>query len=164
MNERKPTAVAVAMGPAGCSNRGGGKMRSHLLAAAAAAVSFSVTAAIAEEFADIKGKWVGKVEAVALGTPTHVQNPSPDPRNPGLSESDVTLTITGQQGARFWGTFASAGGSEPIIGVFSGSRDFVFVDHDGYTSGTVRADGVIEWVYGRGGDTMVAAHAILKHE
>jgi hypothetical protein len=140
------------------------KMRSNLLAAAAMAFAFSVTAAIAEDFADITGKWVGKVEAVALGTPTHVQNPSPNPQDPGLSESDVTLAITRQEGARFWGTFASAGGSEPIIGVFSGPRDFIFVDHDGYTKGTVRADGVIEWVYGRGGDTMVAAHAILKRE
>jgi hypothetical protein len=139
-------------------------MRNRVLVAALLAFGAGTTGALSDDFADIEGKWVGKVEAVAIGTPRHVGNPSPDPNDPGLSESDVTLTVEGQEGRRFWGTFSSAGGSEPIIGVFSDPQHFLFVDSEGYTAGTVRPDGVIEWTYGRGGATMVAAHATLSRE
>lgn len=138
-------------------------MRNKLLAAALVLIG-SASCAIAQDFADIKGKWVGKTEAIAIGTPVHTTNPNTNAREPGLSERDVTLTITGQKGRRFWGTFASSGGSEPIIGIFSGPGRFVFIDRDGYTNGTVRPDGTIEWIYQRAGDTMVAAYVTLKRE
>jgi hypothetical protein len=143
---------------------GEGEMRNNLLVVAFFALIGSASCALAQDFADIKGKWTGKTEAVALGTPVHTKNPNPNPKDPGLSESDVTLTITGQKGRRFWGTFASAAGSEPIIGIFSRPGQFVFIDRDGYTNGTVRPDGTIEWIYQRAGDTMVAAHVTLKRE
>ena len=139
-------------------------MRNNLLAAAFVALIGSASCAIAQDFTDIQGKWVGKTEAIAIGTPVHSNNPNPKSRDAALSERDVTLTVTGQKGRRFWGTFASTGGSEPIIGVFSGPGRFVFIDRDGYTNGTVRPDGTIEWIYQRSGDTMVAAYVTLKRQ
>jgi hypothetical protein len=139
-------------------------MRNNLLAAAFVALIGSTGCAMAQDFTNLQGKWVGKTEAIAIGTPVHSNTPSPNPREPGLSERDVTLTITGQKGRRFWGTFASSGGSEPIIGLFSAPGRFVFIDRDGYTNGTVRPDGTIEWIYQRAGDTMVAAYVTLKRQ
>jgi hypothetical protein len=139
-------------------------MRNNLLAASFVALIGSATCAMAQNIADIQGKWVGKTEAIAIGTPVHSNTPRPNPREPGLSEREVTLTITGQKGRRFWGTFASSGGSEPIIGVFSAPDRFVFIDRDGTTNGTVRPDATMEWTYQRSGDTMVAAYVTLKRQ
>ena len=138
-------------------------MRGSFLPAALVAFIATTGAATAQDAVDLKGSWVGRTEAVAIGTPVHSDTPHPDPRQPGLSERNVTLTITGQDGRRFWGTFGSSGGSEPIIGVFSTPDSFMFVDREGYTNGTVRGD-TIEWMYGRSGDTMVAARVVLTRQ
>lgn len=79
-------------------------------------------------------------------------------------QAHLDFLSVGQEVLRFWCTFGSATGSEPVIGVLSGPSDFVFVDRDGYTNGTARDGGMIEWIYGRAGETMVAAHAALKRE
>jgi hypothetical protein len=139
-------------------------MRNNLLAASFVALIGSTSCAMAQDFTDIQGKWIGKTEAIAIGTPVHSDKSGPKSRDAALSERDVTLTITGQKGRRFWGTFASSGGSEPIIGVFSAPNRFVFIDRDGTTNGTVRPDGTMEWTYQRSGDTMVAAYVTLKRQ
>ena len=118
--------------------------------------------ATAQDFPDIKGTWTGTNEAVVIGNPVHTSNPNANSQEPGLTGAALTLTITGQKGRRFWGTFASAAGSEPIIGVFRDESTFVITDHDGHSTARLLPDGTIELVYQRVGDTMVAAFAHMK--
>ena len=66
---------------------------------------------------------------------------------PRLDSIAFTLTVDKQDGRRFSGTFSSARGNDPLIGVISRNGTILVVDDDGYTVGTVLAPNRVEFCY-----------------
>jgi hypothetical protein len=95
---------------------------------------------------DLRGTWKGDSESIIMGggNPHHAAPPSATPR---LNTIAFTLTVDRQDGRRFSGTFSSARGNDPIIGVISRGGAIYVVDDDGYTVGTVLAPNKVELCY-----------------
>ena len=95
---------------------------------------------------DLRGTWKGNSESIVTGggNPHHAAPSSAAPR---LDSIAFTLTVDKQDGRRFSGTFSSARGNDPIIGVISRNGTILVVDDDGYTVGTVLASNRVEFCY-----------------
>ena len=114
---------------------------------AASAASFAADPAVP----DLRGTWKVEGEAIVTGAGGHHPGnaePKAEGNKPRLRKFDATLTITGQEGVRFWGTLSSPAQTEDIIGTFTGDGGrFVAVDSDGYHSGEALASGSIHDCY-----------------
>ncbi len=95
---------------------------------------------------DLRGTWKGDSESIVTGggNPHHAAPSSAVPR---LDSIAFTLTVDKQDGRRFSGTFSSARGNDPLIGVISRNGTILVVDDDGYTVGTVLAPNRVEFCY-----------------
>jgi hypothetical protein len=95
---------------------------------------------------DLRGTWKGDSESIITGggNPHHAAPQSAPPR---LNTVAFTLKVDKQDGRRFSGTFSSARGNDPIIGVISRGGTIFVVDDDGYTVGTVLAPNRVEFCY-----------------
>ncbi|MCB1494900.1 MAG: hypothetical protein KDJ86_03865 [Bauldia sp.] len=124
-------------------------MTSHTIRAAfaAAAVILLPTVALAaDDVPDITGTWTGKTYTIVAGKGGHWPQNMGTFEKPGLFEKDLKITLTGQDGRRFWGTvtITADGGptDEPFIGEFvPGSERVVIADTDGYFDGRFEGDG-----------------------
>ena len=87
-------------------------------------------------FPDLRDTWKGDSESIITdtGNSHHAGQPQGEPK---LSSVPFTLTIDKQDGRRFSGTFSSPRAAESIIGVITRAGTLLFVDTDGYASGTL---------------------------
>lgn len=125
--------------------------------AAAALVLWSTSAPAADEVPDIKGKWVGKTHTIIAGSGGHWPSSQGTFAKPALHEKDLQLTITDQNGRRFWGMTTisnqTENTSEPFIGQLTGrgNTSFVIVDTDGYFNGQLVDTDTIAFCYAQAG-------------
>jgi len=116
----------------------------------------SSSAIAADKTPDLKGKWVGRTFTIVAGSGGHWPTNKGTFEKPGLSEKDLLIEITGQEGRRFWGmqTISGMGEStqEPMIGELTGkgNRTVVIVDTDGYLNGQLNGN-VISFCYTQAG-------------
>jgi hypothetical protein len=96
----------------------------------------AIPAAAQTSFPDLHGTWRGDSESIISdsGNPHH---PGPSQSEPRLTSVPFTLTIDKQDGRRFSGTFSSPRDAESVIGVITRASNLLFVDTDGYASGTL---------------------------
>ena len=96
----------------------------------------AIPAAAQTSFPDLHGTWRGDSESIISdsGNPHH---PGPSQSEPRLTSVPFTLTIDKQDGRRFSGTFSSPRDAESVIGVITRAGNLLFVDTDGYASGTL---------------------------
>jgi len=109
---------------------------SRQVAYAALAMLAAIPAAAQTSFPDLHGTWRGDSESIISdsGNPHH---PGPSQSEPRLTSVPFTLTIDKQDGRRFSGTFSSPRDAESVIGVITRAGNLLFVDTDGYASGTL---------------------------
>lgn len=108
------------------------------LAAASAAAQTAVP--------DFRGTWKGESHSIVLGG-AHPHHPGIQANEPRFDSTAFTLTVDKQDGRRFFGTFSSARGNDPVIAVMSRNGTIYVVDDDGYTIGTMLAPNRMEWCY-----------------
>jgi hypothetical protein len=108
------------------------------LAAASAAAQTAVP--------DFRGTWKGESHSIARGG-AHPHHPGTQANEPRFDSTPFTLTVDKQDGRRFFGTFSSARGNDPVIAVMSRNGTIYVVDDDGYTIGTMLAPNRMEWCY-----------------
>ena len=107
----------------------------------------AATAAMAETaIPDVRGTWKGKSESIiqGAGNPHHA---SPKAASPRMNSIEFTMVVKEQDGRRFFGTFSSARGNDPIIAVISRNGSIFMVDDDGYTVGSMLAPNRMELCY-----------------
>jgi hypothetical protein len=99
---------------------------------------------------DMRGAWRVEAASIVGGAGKHHPADAPPAQDmrPRLRRFEATLRVTGQEGARFWGTLASAAYTEDFIATFTGEgARFVAVDSDGTYSGEVLAPGRARYCY-----------------
>jgi hypothetical protein len=114
---------------------------------AVALATLAVAPAMAQtSFPDLRGTWKGESESIITdtGNPHHAGQPGSEPK---LSSVPFTLTIDKQDGRRISGTFSSPRSSETIVGVITRAGNLLFVDTDGYASGTLLGPDRLEACY-----------------
>jgi hypothetical protein len=139
-------------------------MRKTIGIALALGLLLAPASALAQQVPDLKGTWKGMNEAVVSGGgPHHREGTQAEPRT---SSQEVTMTVTGQEGRRFWGEFASATDKEPVLGIIGGDGSSIYMaDPDGHILGSLTEDGQLDLCYLRAGsDLAVAACALLTKE
>ncbi len=100
----------------------------------------------AENAPNVLGKWTGKTFSVVAGTGGHWPENKGTFDKPGLLEGDLAITITGQEGRRFWGfSSITANGKqtdEPFVGELFGplNRRVLIADTDGYMNGDIKGN------------------------
>lgn len=137
-----------------------------LFVAIAAAFPASMSpAAYAQDHPDLLGTWKGTSETTLLGSYLHSSG------NPDKSAElqsvrvDFTLTLTGQEGRRVWGTISSQMGTEPWLGVIQGDgQTLLAADSDGYTLGSVEDQNTLNLCYAQAGDSVVAGCTVFHRE
>ena len=139
-------------------------MRGTIGIALALGLLLAPASAFAQQVPDLKGTWKGTNEAVVLGSgPHHQEGARAEPRT---SSQEVTMTVAGQEGRRFWGEFATATDKEPVLGIIGSDGSSIYMaDPDGYILGSLTDDGQMDLCYLRAGsDLTVAACALLRKE
>jgi hypothetical protein len=114
---------------------------------AIAFVAFAAMPAMAQTaYPDLRGIWKGESESIIsdTGNPHHAGQPQSGPK---LSSVPFTMTIDKQDGRRFSGTFSSPRATESVIGVITRAGNLLFVDTDGYASGTLLGPDRLESCY-----------------
>jgi hypothetical protein len=111
-----------------------------------AVVTIATTAAAQSTLPDLRGTWRGESETIILG-PGNPHHAAAAPATPRMNRVAFTMTINQQDGRRFSGTFASARGSETIIGVISRTGTIYVIDDDGYSVMTMLAPNRLEICY-----------------
>jgi hypothetical protein len=105
---------------------------------------------------NMMGNWTGKTFSIIAGSGGHWPDNRGTWEKPGLSEGDLVIAVTGQEGRRFWGvTSITANGKktdEPFIGELygKGNRSVLTADTDGYVSGQVNGN-VFSFCYSQAG-------------
>jgi len=118
-------------------------------------VSFSSLAA--DQPPDIKGKWVGKTHTIVAGRGGHWPRNKGTFDKPALSEKDLVIEVTGQEGRRFWGIQSFSGNGEttkePMIGELTGKDNstVVIVDTDCYLNGQLVDENLLSFCYMQAG-------------
>jgi len=110
-------------------------------------VALAATPALAQtSFPDLRGTWKGESESIITetGNAHHAGQPQGAPK---LSSVPFTMTIDKQDGRRFSGTFSSPRSTETVIGVITRAGNLLFVDNDGYASGTLLGPDRLESCY-----------------
>ena len=123
-------------------------MTKILLRAAAVAAALGLVPAIAlaaDDAPDLTGKWTGKTFSIVAGQGGHWPASAGTFEKPGLYEKDITLSITGQSGHRFWGSTSIEGdrqpNGEPFIGELTpDGKRLIMADTDGYWEGPLDGD------------------------
>ena len=107
---------------------------------------------------DLRGTWTGTNEAVVLGSGMHYPG-AETPAMPRTVKTEFTMTITGQDGRRFWGEAASKDSKEAFVGIIGNDGSAVYTsDKDGYSIDRLVAEDKIDLCYLRSGpDLSVAA-------
>jgi len=114
--------------------------------AAAALLLTSALACAAEDVPDIKGPWTGKSFTIVAGAAPHWPNNAGTFEKPGLGEKDLVITITNQEGRRFWGTTLLSDShdksEEPFIGELygPGNRKVMIAHTVGVIEGEIDGD------------------------
>jgi hypothetical protein len=135
------------------------------VAATAACLASLDTAAGAADYPDMLGSWSGTSEAVVLGHPRHYEDNPDEAVDARLASAEFTLTLTGQDGRRLWGTFESPTHSEAWLGVlWSDGKGLRGVDMDGHVEGRILDENTMEFCYTHTGETMVASCVVLRRE
>lgn len=117
----------------------------------------SSAAAAADRDPDIKGKWAGKTYTIVAGSGGHWPTNKGTFDKPGLSEKNLVIEVTGQDGRRFWGMQTLSGNAEttqePMIGELAGANNktVVIVDTDGYLNGELVDDNTLNFCYTQAG-------------
>jgi hypothetical protein len=116
----------------------------------------------AAQFFDLKGRWLATSESIVLGNALHHGAGQDKPR---LSAVEITLTIEGQDGRRFWGTVASQADREPLVGVISFDNKTISAhDSDGTLQGTIVDKDTVEVIYSHTGSSTVVTAARFKRQ
>jgi hypothetical protein len=142
-------------------------MRKSLAAVAFVLAISAGGIAVAQDVApmDLKGRWVAISDSIVLGNARH-HEPASGP-SPRVDHVEITYTIAGQDGKRFWGTISSKLGEEPLVGVigFDG-KTIVARDTDGLYQGTIVDPNTIDVIYSHAdkGSTVVAAHRFTRQK
>lgn len=128
-------------------------------------VAWQVGTAAAQDIAappDLKGRWVGTSETIALGDARHH---GPSQTTPRLSSVEFTFVVEGQDGRRFWGTVSSPRDKEPLLGIigFDG-KTIVARDSDGSLQGSIVDRDTIEIIYSHSGTSVVVAATRFKRQ
>jgi hypothetical protein len=122
----------------------------------AATTGAGIAAAQSAAPLDLKGTWTGTSESIVRGYPPHHRGVAPTAHR--LDNVLFTITITGQDGRRFWGTAEGAGNKEPITGVIGyDGKTIVAEDTDGVTHGNIIDADTIEVIYENIGRSTVIA-------
>src|SRR5262245_13883377 len=109
--------------------------------------ALAATPALAQtSFPDLRGTWKGESESIISDT-GNSHHPEPAQKEPRLTSVPFTLTIDKQDGRRFSGSFSSPRSTESVIGVITRGGNLLFVDTDGYASGTLLGPDRIETCY-----------------
>jgi hypothetical protein len=133
------------------------------LASMLAMTAFAATAIAGGPILNLKGTWVGTSESIERGTALH-HAPETDTK-PHLDNVEFTLTISGQDGRRFWGTISSKRNHEPVTGVIAyDGRTVVAQDSDGLIQGTIIDVDTIDTVYSHTGKSTVVAVNRMKRQ
>lgn len=120
-----------------------------------AMTAYAGIAAAGAPILNLKGTWTGTSESIERGNALHH---APHRDNPHLDNVAFTLTITGQDGRRFWGTVSSKRGHEPVTGVIAyDGRTIIAQDNDGMIQGTIIDVDTIDSVYSHTGQSTVVA-------
>ncbi len=138
----------------------------RIVTALALLLAFAANAGVAvaqDGLVDLKGRWTGMSESIVAGNAPHHGSPKAEPV---LSSVQFDLTITGQDGRRFWGTVASKTGEESIMGVIGlDGKMIVARDKDGLIQGTIVDSDTIDLVYSHTGtSTVVSANRIKRQK
>jgi hypothetical protein len=109
---------------------------------------------------DLRGTWVGTTESLVRGPVPHA--PPDAAGEPRLVSIEITYTIDGQDGGRFWGSVASARHREPLVGVvgFDG-RSLHMQDADGTILAALVNPDTLQVIYQQAGPSMDAARFVL---
>ena len=136
------------------------------------AASISSSAFAADQVPDIKGKWAGKTYSIVAGSGGHWPSNKGTFDKPGLSEKDLAIEITNQDGRRFWGNQTLSGNGEntqePMIGELTGkdNKTVVIVDTDGYLNGQLVGRDTLTFCYtqagGRGPSSVVSCTEVKR--
>jgi hypothetical protein len=140
--------------------------------AVASLIACPVIAFGADKVPDVTGKWVGKSYSIIAGSGAHWPTNKGTFDKPGLSEKDLLITVTGQDGRRFWGVTTLSGNGdktdEPFIGELHGKhlQDVLVADTDGYLTGEINGN-VLSFCYaqaGGKGSSSVVSCSEVKHQ
>jgi hypothetical protein len=118
----------------------------RFVAVAAIAALAAASAAAQTAVPDFRGTWKGESHSIVSGG-AHPHHPGAQANEPRFDSTAFTLTVDKQDGRRFFGTFSSARGNDPVIAVMSRNGTIYAVDDDGYTLGTMLAPNRMEWCY-----------------
>ena len=122
----------------------------------AATMGAGIAAAQSAAPLDLRGVWTGTSEAIVRGHPPHHVGATGTAHR--LDNVLFTITITGQDDRRFWGTAEGAGTKEPITGVIGyDGKTIVAEDTDGVTHGNIIDADTIEVIYENIGKSTVMA-------
>lgn len=111
-----------------------------------------------ESMPDLKGTWVGTSDSIVRGTAPH--HAPATGAQPLVDHVRFTLSITGQDGRRFWGTVSGGSTTEPVIGVIAlDGKSIVARDNDGLLEGTIVDADTIDSVYSHNNGTSAVAAA-----
>jgi hypothetical protein len=110
---------------------------------------------------DVTGVWKGTSDAVAMGGKLGHTDPSTSPK---FLHMAWTLTIDKQEGRAFFGTRASARGTETVVGVINGAT-LSMADDDGVFLGKLTSKNRLVLKYMEAGkESKVASVTLLIRE
>ena len=120
---------------------------------------------------DLKGKWTGTTHSIVAGQGGHWPESAGTFEKPGLYEKAITITITGQDGRRFWGSTSIDGdrqpNGEPFIGELTpNGKRLIMADTDGYWDGPLDGD-TFSFCYTQAGgpsNSSVVSCTEVKHQ
>lgn len=110
-------------------------------------------------YPDMRGRWLGTNDGVVLGSGLYHRETG-KAGEPRTVRKEFTITIKGQDGAKFWGEIAHKDETGPVLGVVASDRQTLhMVDNaGGLISGKLVAPTRFEMCYTRASrEIMVAA-------
>jgi hypothetical protein len=111
------------------------RMKSLGIALAAGGLLLTTTPAMAADdtggFPDMRGQWKTSIDHVVVGSAPHYRT-EPSSGEARQEKADATLSVTRQEGRKFWGEFSANGEATPYIGVIAGDKQTIYrVDKTG---------------------------------
>ena len=82
-------------------------------------------------FPDMRGQWKTSVDHLVTGSAPHYRK-EPSPGQARHEKAEATLSVTRQEGRKFWGDFNANGEATPYIGVIASDKQTIYrVDKTG---------------------------------
>jgi hypothetical protein len=141
------------------------------MAGVAVAVSALAGAAAMADAPNLKGRWSGPLANVVIGErSSQFPNAAGTVETPFLGGKTFTYEITGQDGARVWGTKKSDSAAEPFAAVVSSDgQTLLGADSNGVLIGKMIDPETIEVLFAHpgpmpGGEGLIAATVVLKRQ